>query len=286
MEHILVIDYPGTLIEKFRSKALVVRTSDLSLLPEIAHKVGEHNKLHCIQVILKGKLTDIPVNESWNSIPISFFVPEFGDIGTFIRKAGLWRQLSARVFLSSANPANFGHLQLIASLGVDCGIWFDQGHIDWQAANDLLHYAIYGKVPHGTIEPFVYLVDHYQPTRTTDFSAVYFNDPGRYCYVDPEGRLAMTAGKLARKEFIGTLQDLGNIEQLAGYQDVTNAIQEAFLNQGQCTRCPSWRICLGKFEKMVEANPGCTEFFQDVMEAAEFVQQNANDHRRKELCRL
>lgn len=286
MDHILVINHNENLISRLRSKALVVKTSDLFAFRDIAHTVNEFNKLHSIQAVVKGKLSDLPVTEDWGGIPVSLFIREFGDIRSFIRKSGLWRNLSVRVFLSSAIPENFTYLQMMASLGVDCGIWFEDGNTDWQAAADLLHYAIYGKTPHASIEPFVYLVDNYKAGDQTDFSAVYFNDPIRYLHLDDNGNVALSSGDLARGEFACTLDNLQEIRETTAYQDRMIAWQEVFLNSEICSSCPAWRVCLGKFAKTAADQPGCRDLFNDMMEAAEFVQSNAGERRVKELCRL
>ncbi|MBK7030570.1 MAG: hypothetical protein IPH45_15805 [Bacteroidales bacterium] len=286
MQHILVTNFNENLLKSIRGKALVIRTSDLFSFRNIAHVVNEHNKLHCIQAIVKGNLTEIPVSEDWRDIPINLYVPSFGDIRTFIEKSGLWRNLSVRIFLSSSNPENFTHLQMIASLGIDCGIWFDKGTTDWQSASDLLHYAIYGKVPHGSIEPFVYLVDHYHPTEYTDFSSVYFNNPTRYLHMDSHENLALTAEKLVAGDFIGTLDELDIITEKPGYQSALIAWQDIFMANEACSSCPAWRVCLGKFSATLDENPGCADFLNDVMEAAEFVQSKSGERRVKQLCQL
>lgn len=286
MEHIIVTAFKEELFREIHSKAFVIRTSDLFSFRNIAHVVNEHNKLHCIQAVVKGNLTDIPVSEDWMDIPVHLFVPSFGSIRSFIEKSGLWRMLSVRIFLSSKDPANFSHLQLISSLGVDCGIWFDEGPTDWQAANDLMHYSIYGKVPHGSIEPFVYIIDHYHPTQNTDFSAVYFNHPDRYIHMDKDGNLALTQGKLLAGEYVGTIQELENIRGKPAFADYLNNWQDIFLANEACSSCPAWRICQGKFSATVETNPGCSEFLSDAMEASEFVQSKAGERRIKQLCQL
>jgi hypothetical protein len=289
-DHILVCPFDEKLIRRLSRKALVVRTTDFKLIPHINRVVNEQNKLHCIWVVDERRtLTSVPVAEEWKNIPIHIYLSGIGSFRSMVGKLQLLRQLSIRVFLSPGKEKNLTDLMILASLGIDCGIFWDNKkneEIDWEALNDLMHYAIYSRAKHAPIEPFHYLVSKYNPQKPTDFSSVYFDNPRRYLHIDEGENIALTYRDLLRKNYIDKgISSVDTIEANQKYIEFQTRWQNFFLKTEPCAFCSGWRICLGKFSSTYQKNPGCKDFFSDLMDASDFY-RDLKKKEKRELCQL
>ena len=199
-------------------------------------------------------------------------------------KLQMLRNMNIRIFLNSDNKLNFTSLHILASLGIDCGLSFSENKIDWEAMNDLMTYAIYAKVNHASIEPFMYAVKNYNPERLTDFSTVYFENPQFYLHIDKDENIALTSSDLKKGKYIAKgVEALEQIYENPLYLDAEKAWQEFFLADSPCAYCQAWRVCNGKFAKSFETNPGCRQFFTDLMDASDFYRTAEEKKRKKEV---
>jgi hypothetical protein len=283
--HILVCPFDEGLVGRFERKAVVVRTDSLSAIPHISREVNRRNKLHCIRVDLDEPLSSISFEEDWTDTPISLFLPRLGAFREFADKLDVTKRMSLRVFLSTDFSENCTSLRILASLGVHCGVVFGKKPVDWELLGELAHYAIYGRAPHATIEPFQYIASQYVPKEFTDFGSVYFDNPARYLHIDAMGRLALTHEKLAAGDFVSeSLDDVESIEENEQYKKHLKSWQTFFLRDSVCACCPAWRVCLGKFVPGGGDAPGCRQCFADLMDAAEFHQNSTK--KTDMLCQL
>jgi hypothetical protein len=289
-EYILVCPFDENLIRRLSRKALVVRTTDFELIPHIHRFVNEDNKLHCIWVDDKKRiLTSVPFSEKWKNIPIHLFLSGPGSFKSMAGMLPLIRQLGTRIFFSAGKPKNLTDLMILASLGIHCGIFFgNEGNetVDWEAIDDLMHYAIYTRTRHATIEPFHYVASNYDPKKPTDFGSVYFDNPRRYLHMDKEENIALSHQDLLHQKFID--KGTGALDTITGNQKYIKSQtswQDFFLKTATCAYCPSWRVCLGKFSSTYEQNPGCKDFFSDLMDASDFY-RDLKKNEERELCRL
>ena len=199
-------------------------------------------------------------------------------------KLHLLRDLNIRIFLNSDNKTNFTNLHILASLGIDCGIWFGENNIDWESLNDLMTYAIYGKVNHASIEPFQFIANNYSSARFTDYSSVYFENPYNYLHIDKDENIALSYKDLKNKNYVNTGFDtLPNIFENDNFKEAMLAWQQFFLKTEGCAYCQAWRVCMGKFCESIEKNPGCQQFFSDMMDAADHFLSVQHKNKRKEV---
>lgn len=281
----IVCDFDEDLIRRFQNKALVVKTRDLNLVQHIHWVISEHNKNHCIEVDYRGALSAMPVEEEWKDIPMHIFVERFGVFRDLVPKLPVLRGLSARFFLNTDEKDFLTNTQILASLGVNTGIKFGKRPVNWEALNDLMHYDVYAKVPHASIQPFHYLVTEYQADQQTDFNTVYFDNPKKYVHVNAEGKVALSSNDLKDGNFIlDNVDQLDQLENMKAYKDYLHRWQEFFFTPEGCSSCPAWRVCLGAFADQVGENPGCTRFFSDLMNAADFVNEKNQEHQVTDLC--
>ena len=285
-EHILVCQFDETLISRLHQKSVVVTTNDFEQLHSICKILKDHQvNLQCLVFHHKGSLASVPFHESWKGIPIAVYVNDMGPFKEIMGKLPLIRDLNIRIYLSSENIANYTNLHILASLGIDCGINFVENEkINWESLNDLMTYAIYGKVNHASIEPFNFIASHYNPGQLTDFSSVYFENPHAYLHIDKDENIAMTSSDLKKGKYICSgIQSFHQIHENEKYKEAVHSWQEFFLKTEGCAYCQAWRVCLGKFAESFEKNQGCRPFFVDMMDAADHFLSLQHRNKRKEL---
>jgi radical SAM protein with 4Fe4S-binding SPASM domain len=285
-EQILVCPFDENLFARIHNKRIVVIASDPEQIQRICQVVGDNqNNLHCLVFHLKGSIASVPFHESWRGIPIAIYASEMGPFKEIMGKLPLIRDLNIRIFLSSDSESNYTNLHILASLGIDCGIYFaDKEKINWESLNDLMTYSVYGKVNHASIEPFNFLASHYNPGQMTDFSSVYFENPQMYLHIDANENIALTSEDLKNENFV--LQGLDKLNQVFDnekFQETIHSWQQYFLQKEGCAYCQAWRVCMGKFSESYEKNQGCRQFFADMMDAADHFLSLQHQNKRKEL---
>lgn len=284
-EHFLVCEFDENLLSRLSNQRIAIITNGFEHVHHILESFnGNSNTLHCLMVHHKGSVVSMPLNENLKNAPLAIFASEMGPFKEIMSKLPLLREMNIRIFLSAGNKANFTNLHILASLGIDCGISFDEGDVDWEALNDLMTYAIYAKVKHASVEPFLYAAKHYSPERLTDFSTVYFENPQFYLHIDKDENIALTSKDLKAGKFIAKgIAALETINENKLYQDSEFAWQEFFLKDNHCAYCQAWRVCMGKFTETVEKTPGCRQFFTDMMDAADYYQTAEKKNKKKEI---
>lgn len=274
--HVLVIPYEESLLGKLRGAVLVVRTEDDRLVPEIAGAVGPHNHLHAIWLRSTSPLSDIVIADAWEHIPVALYLPGLGDFQTCMLRVPFLRQLNVRIFLSAHLPENLTAVRMLSSLGVHCGLWLQDGPVDWEGVNDVMNYSIYTKTNHAPIEPFHYLAANYRRENAISFGPVYFNDPRKYLHLDRSHRIALSDQDLEYGEFVAEgLDSLATLADNERYLSALNNWQSIFQKPDGCAYCAAWRVCMGGFASSYVQNPEapeCRRFFNDLLEAAEFFQ--------------
>jgi len=279
--HILVIPFDIDLLRDMKGHAVVVKSEnphEINQIDECVNQSGAH--LHCIWLTVKAPLSSIPAGDDWGSIPVALHVDESGTLRALRGKLKMLSRLNLKVFLPSDCSESFTRLRILSSLGIACGVSFNGAVADWEALSELMHYAIYGRVEHGPIEPFHSVASCYQASRITDFSSVYFNNPRHYLHCDGSGRTALTAGHLRDGIFIGTFPEAINaVEKHSHYREYFNAWRSAFLTFTDCACCAGWRVCGGTFRDYQGARQTCTGLMSDLLEGAEFYQKKLREQK-------
>jgi hypothetical protein len=279
--HILVVPFNAGLIGSMKGRALVVRSSNPCEIPGIdgcVHQSGAH--LHCIRLEADAPLSAIPVAEEWGSIPVALHVEEAGALRALRGKLKMLSKLNVKVFLPSNRAESFTSLRILSSLGIACGVSFNGAVADWEALDELMHYALYGRVEHGPVEPFHSIASDYRPSCLTDFSSIYFNSPRRYLHCDSSGNIAMTAGHLSEGIFIGTFPEALTSEAArVKLREYCNAWRSEFLTYTECSCCAGWRVCGGAFRGLEGAHGRCGGIMTEMLEGAELYQKRMREQR-------
>lgn len=272
IKHSLVIPFEPKLISSLQNYEVVVKTSNGDKIVDAyrwAHRPGL--KLRNIWFTPGIPVSFVELQENWKSIPIALFTEQLGDLKIFLQKKRIFTTLNIRIFLSNSIKRNYTDLQILSSLGIHCGIYFDGKSTDWDSMNDLMHYSVYGKAGHAPVEPFHYIVSNYTTGKITNFDAMYFDDPEIFLHLDEEMNIALSSSDLAMNKFIGKgRDDLENIHENPTFLKKKQDWQQHFLQPNDCASCRSWRVCGGKFADCLELNPGCENFFTEMMNASDY----------------
>ena len=271
MDHILVCPFNEKLLAKLNQRAIVINTNDFNSIRSIHKEINKSVKLHAIKIQTEKPFSAISFQEDWINLPLAIYSPEFGKYKDFLDQSDLIRKLNIRIFLSSHFDFNFIGLRILSSLNISCGLYFNEETRNWDAINDLMHYAIYSRTRHAPIEPFDWLASHYEPTEYTDYDFVYFNNPTQYLHINEKEQIALTEMDLLNNIIIDEgIKSLDNIYENKKYIDFINSRYEMMLQMNECGFCPAFRICLGKFPNLTNKKDTCRVFFSDLLDAADY----------------
>lgn len=271
MNPILVCPFNENLLAKFKQRAIVIKTNDFNIIRYINKEVNRFNKLHAIKIQTEKPISAIAFQEDWINIPLVIYSPEFGEYKDFLSQFNQIRKLNIGFFLSSQNDFNLIGLKILSSLNISCGLDFREGHVNWDALNDLMHYAVYSRTRHAAIEPFHWIASHYEPAEYIDYNFVYFNNPSKYIYINDKEQIALTEEDLLMNNYVDEgIQSIDHLNENEKYLDHCNHRYETMLHMSECAFCPAFRVCLAKFPNLTNKNDTCKIFFSDLLNAADY----------------
>ena len=278
--HILVCPADANLIKRLQGRTLVVRANDPENIPEVMQysRIFQIH-IHCLWMNTEMPMTSVLFQELWQDIPLAWYASCLGRFRDLAKQLLVLRKLNIRVYLPTTNQENYAAIRILSSLGINAALVLNERGQDWETISDLMTYALLGLVPHAPIEPFHYIASHYDLSQRTDFSSVYFNDPLRYLHLDEQGRVGVSQEALIAGDFVA--QDINTLDEPEQCHDYIQQLEDwrsFFLKPEGCAYCQGWRVCLGKYEAFKEKNPGCVDFFVELMDTVE--QYRSQNHDR------
>ena len=281
--HIVVCPADAALLRRLASRAVVLRVASLEAIDRAVDDAKQaETLLHCVVVESRHPLGLLTLEERWKDVPIALAVPSFGRLRDVVRLLPLIRQMNIRISLPADSAESLTGLRILSSWGVACMATPGSGSIPWDRFSDLGTYALFGLVPHGSIEPFDYLAKHYAANARTDFRGVWFEDPARFVHMDASGRFAFSSGELAAGDFAGLIPDeVDGIGESDVYRERLESWRRVFLDKDGCASCPGWRICLGAFQDRAHTDPRCRDAFAELLDEIERHQTTARKERRE-----
>jgi hypothetical protein len=280
--HIVVVSFNPGLIARLGGHVIVVRTEKPEELPAIERTVIDAGaRLHCIALKYEGPLMEFPWCDEFQHIPLALFLSGLGPYRAVRKKTAKLSRSNTKVFFP-AREENLRSIRILSSLGVGSGIVVNGALSCWESLSDLMHYAAYGRLDHGPVEPFHHIIEHYEPGELGDFSPVYFDDMRRFIHCDESGALALTARECDSGIFIAECpEEIAGIAEKPAYRERIDAWRDSFIGYSRCACCEAWRICGGMFKDHDDAYPQCSELMSDLLDAAEFHHQEKK--KRREL---
>jgi hypothetical protein len=259
----LVLPFSETLIASLSGRVLAVRVDDPSDVVRAAEYTrSSANRLSMVILDSPTPLDEVPFNDTWAGIKIAVFAPKMGQFRGLARRLRTVRELNPTIYLSAGDPENLTALRILSSVNIRCAAVFgDRGPIDWEGLADLMTYALATTVPHGPIEPFSTVAGRYQSDGWIEWGPVFFDDPRDFLHLDPDGRIALSRRELLDKGFIEN--DIGRLDEVIdskAYRQRIDVRRRLFLEYHPCSRCPGWRVCMGKFAQNGTDRTGCAAF--------------------------
>lgn len=283
--HILVCPFDEHLLSCLQRRSIVIRLNDPQAIGHAANLVRRQNTLHVILLQSDDSLTSIPFQKEWADIPLAIYISKLDKFREFSNCLPLLHKLDVCIFLPEDAERSYTYVRILSSLGISSGLFFRNQNPNWEAMNDLMHYMVYGRIPHAPIEPFYYLITHYHPNKLTDLSSVYFDNPSHYLHINKGGQIALSYKELISGKFIANnIKQIDKIEQCPAYFDRLEGWRSFFLQEKGCAYCEGWRVCLGKFSHMTDDSYKCKDFFIELMDAADYY--CSLEQRQKGIWRL
>jgi hypothetical protein len=265
----LVLPFDPALIQRLSDHVLVVRVGDPSDVPGAAERVrSSSNRLSMVILDSAVPLEEVPFDESWGGIRVAVFAPTMRQFRTLAGKLPLIRRINPLIYLSTDNSENLTALRILSSIGLRCAAVFaGREPVDWEALSDLMTYALAGAVRHGSIEPFTTIAGRYRSDGWIEWGPVFFDDPKDFLHLDADGRIALTRRELLEGSFIE--DDIGRLDDvvdLKAYRERVDIRGRLFLEYHPCTRCPGWRVCMGRLAPDGADRTGCAAFAMEMIE--------------------
>ncbi len=126
ISQIIISPFDTNLIKRMRGLCLVVRTNNYEDVKLIDEAVNPDNMLHCIRVDENRKLSEIEFNNDWCKIPVALYLQSMGIFRDCVNNINVLRKSNVRIFLPSGNKENYTSLTILASQGIECGIYFEE----------------------------------------------------------------------------------------------------------------------------------------------------------------
>lgn len=269
-----ICPYNIKIISKLRNQKLIINTDSYEKIPDIINDTSKNNILICINIKTNQTLSSILIQEKFKPIPIALQVNEIGDFKNIIINHNLLRDSNLKIFLTSENDENLVNVQILSTLGIYTGIFFNNKEkTDWEKVNELMNIYIYSLLllAHAPIEPFTYLTENYHPEKYLFFNTPYFENPKKYLFIDDDFNIGLTQKDLKEKKFITSgYSKLHMITENLQYQQGINNWHHHFLENTNCSSCAAWRICQGCFNEVCDKNKACRQFFLELIDAVDF----------------
>ncbi len=264
-----VCPYDRRLFRVLNGHAVAARVGDAAEIKDAAAAVRESgNVLFCVIVQSDRPLSEIELRDDHRDIPIALMAPAMGSFRSVAKRIDLLRRLNLRVYLPCNAADNLSALRILASLGIHGCVTFVTGPKDWDALADLMTYAVLGRAPHASREPFSYIAANYDRHASVDWRLIEFDDARRFLHLDQSGRIALSADELRRGVFAAqSVGDVSTPALIKAIDDRANIWREYFVDNHPCAACAGWRACLGRFAAERAGAPGCVSLFTELIEA-------------------
>lgn len=283
-----VLPFEPSLIAALRDRDLVVvveRPDEIRAAVAVVQ--ASDNRLDCVVLRWQPPLDALEFVEDWVGVPLVVEAVSLGKLHRLSEQLDLIRRLELRVDLPLASAVQAVNVQMLASLGIPCRAVFGE-KTDWDAATDLMTYALLGRCAHAPIEPFAFIAEHVDQDRYRGWGEVSFDQPDRYLHVDRQGRVALFPSASSPSAFLHEdLRRLGDVTTLPAYQAAVERWRRHFLHPDDCARCPGWKLCRGQLAETVEDKSTCSAFFSEMLDVAEQyqTQQRSREPKRNKWLR-
>jgi hypothetical protein len=260
----LICPHDPALIKRFIGREIAVRVNSPAFVASAAHSVREAgNSLICVILESAVPVGKIPFEDGWDNIPLAVIAPSVGKFRNLARKLVTVKNLNARVYLPYSEE-NLTDIRTLVSVGVSACILLESDEIDWNVLTDLMTYALLGRVPHATLDPFAYIAEHYEPIGYNRWGSIFFEDPEFFFHLNRDGRVALSHAGVIKKNFIGGIDTVERTDCPALDKNL-NSWRMLLIKNRICSTCEGFRLCMGRFASQ-NGKTGCSKFFVEMLE--------------------
>jgi hypothetical protein len=261
----LICPYDPSLIGTFRGREIAVRVDSPSLVAKAAEAVAtSQNHLICVILDTVQPIEALPLEDGWKAIPLLLMAPAVGRFRHVVKKLQALRELNIRVYLP-ANSHTIRDVRILSSTGIHCSIVFARSGIDWEELSDIMTYALCARVPHAPLDPFDYILRHYDPRAHLKWGRVFLDDPEHYFHLNRDGNVALSRQEAVAGRFVGCIDDFENAD-CPELNRRSQAWSRNFLENTVCASCEGFKLCLGKFIPEDGRADGCSTFFSEMID--------------------
>ncbi|MHB0996927.1 MAG: hypothetical protein ACYC2I_11210 [Elusimicrobiales bacterium] len=270
---IFVVPFNEKVLALAGDRRLAVRAGAPGEIGRIAETVSP-GRLHSIEAEAES-LAGLEIKKEWRNLPLVFRLKKAGRLLDALPALDSLRDCAAR-FYFPATAENISAARALSSLLVKTGLVLTEPGTDWGALEDLLAYDSCGKMPHASVEPFLYAYTEHKNPRA-DYNELYLEKEGTFFHCDADGNVALSRAALARGEFIGSLEKPAGLD-LSGHSLAAREKGRAPLLKFEgCSVCRAWRVC--GFRNSESGKPcAMKNFMSELAAAAEQVNKNADNN--------
>lgn len=270
MNKILVLEYEEELLSKLKNKKLVVKTNSFENIEQIYGDSCRNNDVVAMFIQQPfASVSQICFNPGWENIPIILKVYSLGDYHNFMSMVNDIRHLNIRIYLSSKSDKSYTDLKIMASMGVDCGIWID-GTLDDEKFMDLASYNYISPVRHASIEPFDNILRNLYSEDHSTFDSIYFEERTKFLEVDSTTDLSL-------------LDCCSDDDFEHDVQAKMESHYKHFMELDKCSKCQAFKICN---HKLMNNLVDCDQTMEEIYEYAEIRNGMDINESTKTVCQL
>lgn len=257
---IFVLDGPWNPEVLLRGECIMVKVDCFEAIDYISHLVSSPTKIEgFIWEDRNASLESVNINPQWSKIPVILRIGRIGRFAEVSNKLSLIKHLGIKVLFYANSPVIYRDIQILASLGISTGLFFEEEMPMSDEIKDLVAYAFYSPIKHGTIEPFhtmelLYCGENYVSPKDASYE-----DSSRYIHINEKLEMAKSARNLKEGHFIGKGQKV-IYDIYHGLEQPEREWQNFFIQSHPCSFCPAFRICSGYFSEV-----DCDESHKDLM---------------------
>jgi hypothetical protein len=265
-QHTIVIPFDKQIIEKYAGyKTILYLTAATPLFKERDYL----SRFHGIQsVILDYSDTDMAMvafNEEWLPIPVTIFVKGMGSFKFFNDQLDLIRKINPRIIVFGNSENDYADIMKLTSLGICAGSYINESS-NWNELTELLHYSQNRRVERAPTEPFFTQIRTYNSDSYNDFETAYFNNADVFLWLDANERIFLSYGDMINSKEVGQgIETLNNIRNNNAYRKHFEERDAFFSELNDCSACPAWSVCYGKFFNLENKNERCSRLFEEMM---------------------
>jgi hypothetical protein len=281
---ILVSPFNLKILKNLIKKKVIFKVDHYSQIREVMEFSREYEiQLQNVLLISCQKLSEIDLDSTLKDLPIALQVGGLGRFRDFIKLRDKLSKFNLRIYLPAHTREECTTIWILSSLGFHCCAVMNPSsgsEFDWNALKELAVFSMFPRKPHGDIDPFTFIGEHFEGNAVINFKTVYFDDPSRFLHVDEEGRLSLSPKDQKTGKYLNVqLEQYHLVLEQEEYKKSLQSWKSFFIERTKCGQCEAWLVCNGFFTKN-HAGSGCLEVFREVLEGAETFKNQRKNFKR------